>query len=113
FSPAEAPLEPARSVAVAPAEVWSVAVAAAEVRPTVIATAELRSTKVAPATAAHPSENGEAPLLAIVEALVERVGGVGELLECGAGIRHRAAPLAQAINWIEAARLRVAAFTDE
>src|SRR5262249_205299 len=77
---------------------------AAAVTP-VIAAAEL-ATPMEPvhAGAAEPAEHPEGPLLVVVEALVERVGGVGQFLQGGAGIAQGCAALPHALDRIVAAR---------
>src|SRR5262245_49548170 len=54
--------------------------------------------------AANAGQHCEAPLLAIVEALVERVGRLGEPLQGRAGLRHDVAPLTQPLDRIHSAR---------
>src|SRR5437868_3925423 len=48
----------------------------------------------------HPGQDRKAALLAVVQRLVERVGSVGDLLQCGCGSPHRVGALAQACNRI-------------
>src|SRR5215469_7561920 len=45
-------------------------------------------------------QQGEAPLLAVIERLVERVGGIGDLLHRGCHRRHVVSAFAQARNGI-------------
>src|SRR5262245_40898059 len=58
--------------------------------------ANVPQSRIEPARAAQ--QIGEASLLTVVEALVERVGGVGELLQAGGPRRHRLGAPAQALD---------------
>ena len=49
---------------------------------------------------AKPRQHGKAMLLAIIEALVERTGSVGELLEAGRALTHRVRTQGQALDRI-------------
>src|ERR1700752_5217524 len=56
---------------------------------------------MAPAeTAVHTGEHRKAGLLALIEGLVGRVGGIGDLLHRGGGGRHGVGALAQASHGI-------------
>src|SRR6185503_9684308 len=59
--------------------------------------------------AAHAQQHGETVLLALVEALVERLRGVGELLQTRRPRGHRVGTLAQAPDRIRAGPLRIVA----
>ena len=55
-----------------------------------------------PTRAAQAAEHRKAPLLAVVEALVERICGVGQFLQGRAGVRHGCGALSQALDRIVA-----------
>src|SRR6185295_7167593 len=59
------------------------------------------------ALAADARQHREPALLVVIEALVERVGGVGQFLEHRAGVGHRGGAAAQALGRI-VGRLRTA-----
>ena len=44
---------------------------------------------------AHPGQHRQPPLLAVVEALVERIGCIGDLLQAGRGFSHPVRAVAQ------------------
>src|SRR5260370_26866188 len=90
--------EPARSIAVAAAVTPALeALASAEALPAIVTGRQ------------HPLEYGESALLGIIEALVERIDGVGDLLQGGAGLRHCGRPPMHAIGRIVGLRRSVAA----
>src|SRR5207237_821479 len=57
----------------------------------------------------HPEQHGEAVLLAVVKALVERLRRIGELLQACGACRHRVGALAQPRDRIRPGLLRVVA----
>src|SRR5947209_6753345 len=59
--------------------------------------------------AAHADQHGEAVLLAFVEALVERLRGVGELLQAGGACGHGVGALAQPRDRVRSRLLRIVA----
>src|SRR2546423_1611869 len=104
-TPAEIAEVTATEIAAAAAEIATIAaitaIAQIALAAEVAAIAEITS-------AAHAAERGEPALLIVVEALVERIGGLGELLQRHAGFGHRGAAAPQPLGRIDVRSLWIA-----
>src|SRR5207237_569547 len=109
-----APVVVPAAAQVASAEIASEVLAAvaqvAKIAPAIFASAaEVAVAAIAEITSAiHAAERGEPTLLIVVEALVERIGSLGELLQRHAGFGHRGAAAAQPLGRIDVRSLRIA-----
>src|SRR5580700_3317622 len=73
-----------------------------------LAAAELAALLAVITRRQHPLQHGESALLAVIEALVERVDGISDVLQSGAPFGQGGGPLMHPVGGIARLRLSVA-----